>query len=131
MACLDTNVILNYIHGNETVRKLVDAYAEAEAITTTSVTRFEILCAPDQAERQLGIEFLNQIKVYDFDRKSAEIAAHRYRKLKSAGTLIGDTDIMIASIAGANDETLITQDSDFERIKSGRIVIIKEKITKA
>ncbi|MDE1828323.1 MAG: type II toxin-antitoxin system VapC family toxin [Candidatus Micrarchaeota archaeon] len=125
MACLDTNVIIDYINGNEKVRELVDAYAKNEGITTTIITKYELLIGRDEVERQIIRSFLNDIKVYPLEDKAAEVAANIRRKLKLSGSLIRDSDILIAGISTVNDETLITQDRDFERIKSGRFVIIK------
>ncbi|MDE1824824.1 MAG: type II toxin-antitoxin system VapC family toxin [Candidatus Micrarchaeota archaeon] len=126
MACLDTNIIIDYIHGVENARKLIEDYRKSEQITTTTATMYELLSSRDQQERQLATEFLSRIKVYVFDERASEVAANIRRKLELFGKLINDTDIMIAGIAFANDETLVTQDRDFERINSGRIDLVKE-----
>ncbi|MGI0141178.1 MAG: type II toxin-antitoxin system VapC family toxin [Candidatus Micrarchaeales archaeon] len=124
MACLDTNVIIDYVHGVERIKKIIDEYRKNEAITTTMVTQYELLSSPLQSERQLAAEFLSQIKVYVLDERASEIAASIYRKLRLFGKSLSDMDILIAGIAGANDETLVTQDKDFNNIKSGRIEVI-------
>ena len=126
MACLDTNIIIDYIHGVEAVRKLIEDYRKSEQITTTAATMYELLSSRDQQERQLAAEFLSRIKVYAFDERASEVAASIRRKLELFGKLINDTDIIIAGIAFANDETLVTQDRDFERITSGRIDLVRE-----
>ncbi|MDE1850902.1 MAG: type II toxin-antitoxin system VapC family toxin [Candidatus Micrarchaeota archaeon] len=125
MVCLDTNIIIDYINGNEAIKKLVNSYAINEGITTTIVTKYELLVGRDESERRTVLEFLREIKVYSLEDKAAEVAANIFRKLRISGSSISDTDILIAGISTANDETLITKDRDFERIKSGRFVIIK------
>lgn len=125
MVCLDTNVIIDYINGNEKIRGLVDEYAKSESITTTVITKYELLIGKDEVERQIIQSFLNEIKIYPLEDKAAEVASNIRRKLRLSGSLIRDSDILIAGISTVNDETLITQDRDFEKIKSGRFVIVK------
>jgi predicted nucleic acid-binding protein len=48
-----------------------------------------------------------------------------YEKLKTKGCLINEFDMIIAGIAAANDEILITRDQDFSKLESPKIIILR------
>ena len=50
----------------------------------------------------------DNIRLYDFIKKSADIFAGLKSKMSKVGIIMADMDLMIASIAIANDEILIT-----------------------
>ena len=50
----------------------------------------------------------DNIKIYDFDKKSAKIFSALKVKMQKRGIVVADMDLMIASIAVANGEKLIS-----------------------
>lgn len=50
----------------------------------------------------------DNIKIYDFDKKSAKIFSTLKADMQKRGTTVADMDLMIASIAIANGEKLIS-----------------------
>lgn len=60
---------------------------------------------------------------FPFDSQSAYQAGKIYTLLKKEGKLIGNQDILIASIALTNDIPLLTRNIDhFQRIKGIKII---------
>jgi tRNA(fMet)-specific endonuclease VapC len=123
MACLDTNVIIEYMKGNKKIIDLVNSYALKEEISSTTITEYELWKYYDQRKiKQISI--LESIKMYSFDRPAAKKAAEIFNLLKEKGKLINENDMLIAAMALANRETLITRDKDFNEIGDDRILVI-------
>ncbi len=123
MAVLDTNVIIKIARGNREVLNAV--LAEDNYFYITSITWFEIkVGAPKLAELNL----MSSLECLNFDRKSADLAAELYRKLKKDGRIISLKDLYIGAICLSNKEKLITMDSDFEVLRdfSLEVTFIKQ-----
>lgn len=90
-----------------------------------SITEYELLKHQDKLKREVAIEFIKRVSVYGFDRIAAARAAEISRVLGSSGKRINENDILIAGIALANNEILLTRDKKFERIESGNIKVIE------
>jgi len=60
----------------------------------------------------------NNIKVYEFDKQSAKIFGMLKASISKKGITVADMDLMIASIAIANNEQLISNNlSHFSKIE--------------
>jgi len=67
--------------------------------------------------------FLKNFDIYEFDKEASEIFAKEKARLKKSGTMIADMDLMIASIAIANDLSLVTNNfKHFERINNLKLL---------
>lgn len=91
-------------------------------MTTTSITTYELLKGAEisvnpKENVQLIKNILSNLHVLDFDTPSSEKASRIYKELNSSGILVGEFDILIASVCIVNDETLISNDEHFGRIK--------------
>ena len=51
-------------------------------------------------------------------------AVKAYKKLKEKGKMVNELDVLIAGIAAANNETLITKDKQFVNSKSAKIIVL-------
>jgi tRNA(fMet)-specific endonuclease VapC len=125
MACLDTSAIIDYLQGLPEVVSTVRSYeASPEGISTTSVTKYELLKyrSPGKGDRMM--EFISRIRVYSLDEASVEIAARDYLLLKGKGSLINELDILIAGISESKGEMLLTTDKDFKRLGRSNIKIL-------
>lgn len=78
------------------------------ANATTQLRKFELLC------KEFGLVFLDTQNIFD---RAAEI----YADLKQRGKLIGDADILIASIVNFRNFILVSDDTDFNRINGLKI----------
>lgn len=120
---LDTNIITAVLKDNERVKeKLMELTLKGEDILINAISYYEIkrwllrIKAAAQLKRfdrlcsEYGVVMLN-------NRNILEIASEIYADLSRRGKPIGDADILIASIALYNNSTLVTHDSDFDRVK--------------
>ena len=116
MTLIDTSVIIDFIAGNEKIVSLIRELADTEEIKTTSITEYELLKHKSNLKRQLAEEFLSEITVYPFDGAAAKEAAMLFKELEDAGKMINENDLLIAGIALAQDEVLLTRDQKLAKI---------------
>ena len=61
----------------------------------------------------------DNIKIYDFDKKAAAVFSTLKADMQNKGTVVTDMDLMIASIALANGEKLISNNlKHFSKIEN-------------
>ena len=130
MACLDTNFIIDYIKGKVDIEELNKL---GEFISVTSPSIVEIIRGlylkrtsqhVKQYEEEKIEDTLNSLNILQLNKESAKIAGKLQAELINKGEDIGITDILIASIAIQNNETLITRNiKHFEKIPNLKIQI--------
>jgi len=123
---LDSDTLIYFLKGrSETVAALV-AHSPDDLVTSR-INYAELLYGvynSSKSEQNLRIivPFLENFEICEFDRTAAEIFAKEKARLKKSGTMIADMDLMIASVALANDLTLVSNNTrHFERIKTLRL----------
>lgn len=115
MACLETDFLIALIRKDkDALKKLRQLVEKGEKITTTSITASELFKAAFLSERvdeniRVVKGILSRLEILEFDITGAEYYGKTYSELKEKGTLIGDRNILIASIALARSEKLITK----------------------
>lgn len=62
-------------------------------------------------------DLLSELVILDLDNSSVDIATQIYSDLSVRGKLIGEFDILIASICMEKNQRLVTNDSDFDQIR--------------
>ncbi len=92
-----------------------------ERVATTTVNKYELLKGPRAGKTNALVETM---VIYDFDSVSAERSGKIFKELRDKGRMINEFDILIASIAMAHDELLVTRDSDFKKIGNLKVVVI-------
>jgi tRNA(fMet)-specific endonuclease VapC len=125
---LDTNVCIAFLNGRDKgVRDKLLAL-DPEAVRLCSVVRAELLYGArnsDHVDANLRrlTDFLAAFTSLPFDDVSADQYGVIRAQLKRDGRLIGPNDLLIAAIALANDQTLITRNQEeFHRIPGLRVV---------
>lgn len=120
---LDTNIIIAIMRGNQSVvGKLREAISRGDGILINCISYYEI------KRGYLAIKAVEQLKKFesfckDFgicfidDQSILDYAAEIYANLKIRAELIGDADILIASMAKESGSILVSGDTDFERIE--------------
>lgn len=127
MVCLDTTVIIDFLRGQEQSAKLIDSCrSKGEVITTTVVSAYELLRNPNKKSRSDAEAFLSELLIYGVTETSARLSAEIHRNLKSKGSKINDSDIMITGIAMANNEQLVASDKDFKSTGYDKLRIIEK-----
>ena len=125
---LDTNVCIAYLNGRD--RGLRDKLLamDPESVRVCSVVRAELLYGARNSDhvdanlRRLK-EFLSAFESLSFDDASADHYGIVRAQLKREGRIVGPNDLLIAAIALANDQTLITRNQqEFHRIPGLRVV---------
>lgn len=120
---LDTNIVTAILKGNKQVKqRVMRVIMEGEEVFINCISYYEIkrgllaIGATSQLERfhslceKLGLILLDQQHVFD-------VAAETYSMLKRQGQIIGDADILIASLAKTRGLVLVTDDTDFKRVE--------------
>lgn len=123
MVCVDTDFIAALDrHDSAALEKMQELDRIGETIHTTAVNVAEAFHGAHKAENKgrkaaLGDvrELLRRFSVLSLDYGSASIWGELANRLKSNS--IGDMDLLIASIAIANKQTLLTRNvKHFERV---------------
>ena len=115
MVCLETDFLIALIRkDNDALTKLEKSLAVGERITTTPLNASELLkgayLSEKVAENLIAITgILERLELLDFSYKAAEYYGKIYSELKEHGALIGDIDILVASIVLASGEKLLTR----------------------
>ena len=118
---LDTDTISYYLRGSESVKKMFLQHQYELASTTINYAELMYgLKKRDNKKYLPKVEMIfDNIKVYDFDKKSASIFSTLKSDMQTKGIVVADMDLMIASIALANGEKLISNNlKHFSKIEN-------------
>jgi predicted nucleic acid-binding protein len=125
MVIFDSSVLIGALRGDPSSIRAVNFYIGKERAATTVINSYELARGGATDEERRAIELLRDLVIYGIGEAEFGEAKEVYRSLRSAGTMIGELDILIAAIAISNDEILITKDKDFKRIKKCRVRIVQ------
>lgn len=120
--CIDSDTLIYFLKGE---KKVIEQMSKVPigSLYTTRINYTELLFGAYNSTRvddnlNKILPFLENFKILEFDKKSAEIFAKIKAKLKKDGQIIADMDLMIASISISNNCTLISNNTKhFSRIK--------------
>lgn len=113
--CLDTNILIDYLRGDELVIKKLKSLILTGNVFITPITLCELYqgaYSHSNSERKVfhvGI-LASGFDILDFDEEPCKEFGRIYAKLKKKGNPIPEFDLMIASIVKVNDLTLVTRD---------------------
>ncbi len=124
MTLLDTSVIIDYLAGDQKIVALVKEILTKEDAKTTTITEYELLRHKSRIRKQAAERFLSSATVYVFDRAAAKESATLFQELQDSGKMINENDILIAGIALAYGEVLLTRDRKLASIGKANIKII-------
>jgi len=108
---LDTSFLIDLMNAEERVSKTHEDTKGEQATSTVCVyelSKFEGFEASS----------IDGKRVLRFSSDDADRAGEIYRSLKQKGEPVGETDSMIAGVALSRGLTLVTRDTDFEKIDS-------------
>ncbi len=127
MTIFDTNIVIDYLRGKQQASEIMANKHSGIAITV--ITGYELLKGYRTKKEETTVnELLSRVRMYCMDNKSMRVSGSLCRELKSRGKLKNEADVLIAGIALANNETLITADSDFSELEEamGESLILME-----
>ncbi len=120
---LDTNVCIKYLNGRSAhIRQKVTFHGSQE-IVLCSVVKAELFYGAMKSNNPKKTltkqrQFVNRFQSLPFDDNVAEVYSQIRADLEQKGTPIGPNDLLIASIAIANDLILVTHNiREFSRIR--------------
>lgn len=122
MYCLDTNIIIDFLRGNEESINGVKTILMKGEIFITPISLCEIykgIYLYDNIEEELRIfdEVLTWLNILDFNKEVCKAFGKEYARLKKIGKLTQEFDLMIASFVKVNNLILITRNKKhFENI---------------
>ncbi|MEA2017612.1 MAG: PIN domain-containing protein [Campylobacterota bacterium] len=120
--CIDSDTLIYFLKGEKEVIEQMSKVPIGN-LYTTRINYTELLFGAYNSTRvddnlNKILPFLENFKILEFDKKSAEIFAKIKAKLKKDGQIIADMDLMIASISISNNCNLISNNTKhFSRIK--------------
>jgi tRNA(fMet)-specific endonuclease VapC len=120
MACLDTAFLLDLQgRGGRTVQararqKLEDLSAANDSLTTTRFNVAELWVGIERSEdprkeAEAIVSLLAPLEVLDFDQAAAEVFGRSMAFLMKGGRVTGGMDLLIASVALVNGQTVVTR----------------------
>jgi len=123
MIVADTDVLIDFLAGVASSFERVRAELERGALSTTAITRFELLSGavtPKQEARILDL--LAGVPALPLDSAAADSAARVRTALERKGQRIGMADSLIAGIVLTHGRILMTRNRrHFERVPNLRI----------
>ena len=115
MYLLDTNVIIDIIANNKTVIERFKQVFARSIIRIPDIVFYEVKRGFDYSDKKnllpAFLEFERRCSIVYQTRQSLEIAAKNYALLRKAGTPVEDGDLLIGSLAIANNAILVTNNT--------------------
>jgi predicted nucleic acid-binding protein len=124
MVVFDTSVMVDASRKRKYALDLIASYLGKEQIATTIITKYEMLRGAPQQDLAFVTNLLSRFNILDFGSDAADETVALYKKLRGKGARINELDIIIAGIAAANNETLITKDKDFLKLESNQVNVL-------
>ena len=118
MMIADTDVLIDFLQGNNPTADRIALELERGQLRITAVTRFELLAGARSARQEkLIIELLGALPCLSLDAAAADRAADVRRTLERKGEGIGMGDSLIAGITLVHRGVLLTRNRQhFERV---------------
>ncbi len=128
MACLETTFLVDLLQGKKDVKELkeeIDRTENAVSVAAPSVMELwtgTLLSKIPAGEKEKINELLLSLTILPLDEKSAKESGEIEAELIKTGMTIETEDIMIAGIARANGETVVTRDPHYARIRGLKVL---------
>ncbi|MFW9914266.1 MAG: type II toxin-antitoxin system VapC family toxin [Candidatus Thorarchaeota archaeon] len=128
MAVLDTDLLVAYLRRIPDARNWVENQEDEEPFYITPIQLLELFKGAFQSERQhenvVEIrKLISGLEILQITSQSAETFGKIFATLKDEGVLIGEFDMIIASVALANSQPVVTRNTDHFNKVQGLIVI--------
>jgi len=103
-------------------KAMQDLEEKNDRIATTIISAYELLkgaYVSSRPERNFAKiqDLLSNIEVLYLTLQACQVASDIYHDMRKAGCLIGEFDVLMAAIAKANGEAILTRDKHFKLVK--------------
>ena len=121
---LDTDALIALLNGESAADEAVRHLEEKDdKVATTIISAYELLRGAhisSEPERNLAEarELLSNIEILDLTLQACEEASKIYCDLRKKGCLIGENDMLVAGIAKAHADAVMTRDTHFKLISA-------------
>ncbi|HLD19363.1 MAG TPA: PIN domain-containing protein [Candidatus Nanoarchaeia archaeon] len=121
----DTNFVIDLFKGVKNAdEKARQIDKTSEPVFITAITVFELwqgMGKKDNKKIEKLSQFIEAFGLLSFDTESAKLGGDIQADLVSRGLRVDSEDCMIAGIALKNNQTILTKDEHFSRMKGLRI----------
>lgn len=125
MPILDTDVIIDYINGEDKVKDIIDKRSSEGQIYTTIINQYELLKGTESDDEDTAVGgILANLTVQPLDSASVTESSLIFKRLKKKGNIIPEQDILIAGVAISRNDILITRDRHFKEISGLKLTLI-------
>lgn len=120
--CLDTNIIIEFLRGNNELIEKLNEVQQSHKLFTTSITLCEVykgafLSTKKDSELPIIKEFIETLEIAELDKIACEEFGEESARLKKKGKMMGEFDLIIAAITKTNNLILVTRNKkDFEHV---------------
>lgn len=113
-AFLDSSAIIDFMHGDEELKKVI---SDIDEVFVSTLTAYEVLVG-ERVERRMNETelFMDEFPAVSFEKQHMKKACEISRALSKKGKLINLIDIMVAGQALTMGAAIITNDRDYERV---------------
>ena len=122
---VDTDWAIDYLHrADRRVRRLEELFTEGVGLSVISLAElYDGLAGSKNPDAEALHLFLEAVDVVPLDDAACQVFGEERARLREAGNLIGDMDILIGATAISNNLTLLTNNTrHFERMQGLNIV---------
>jgi|CXWL01.1.fsa_nt_gi predicted nucleic acid-binding protein len=120
MVLLDTNIVIYLLKKNEDVIRFLEGFSQVQ-FSISMITRFEVLMGSEQDEMNLleAEGYLDDFQNLDLNKDIIHEAVVLQRSLKHK---LKFKDLLIAATAKNYGFSLITADSDFQKVPQINVI---------
>ncbi len=113
------------MYGDDDIKAALGKIASNSLAATTIITRYELLKGARKAEEEEAVvRMLENIKVYQLDDETVKASALIFKELKKTGNPIPEADILIAGVAIAKGEPLVSRDDHFNKVPGLKVLLV-------
>lgn len=120
----DTDVIIDFFANIHPYAQVISELIKNNQLAITSISVYELYAGITGKKRIIQIEtFIKNVFIFSLDTIEAATAGKIFTDLKAKGKLIGNQDILIASICISNSLPLLTRNiNHFKIIKKIKLI---------
>ena len=128
MLVLDTNILIEIERGNNkvinTLSEIRKEHKESVAITSPVYAEF-LYGFIRKGKEIIAKQYIENLDVFDFDSKSAEVLAKLKHEIEDKGATIPIFDLLTASIVISKKAILVTMDNHFKSVPKIDIILVQ------